>query len=67
MLRAWRRFVFMPEYGWWAEKVCHVFLARPVLRKGEPLEAGHTAVWAPLGDAAGLLANPAEAAFLRGL
>ena len=66
-LGAWRRFVFMPEYGRWAEKVCHVFLARPALRHGEPREAAHTALWAPLTAAAALLANPAEADFLRRL
>lgn len=66
-LGAWRRFAFMPEYDRWAEKVCHVFLARPVARRGEPSEPGHAALWAPLAQAPGLLANPAEAAFLRGL
>ena len=29
-LGAFRRFVFMPEYDMWAEKVCHIYLARPI-------------------------------------
>ena len=66
-LGAYRRFAFMPEYGWWAEKLCHVYVVRPALRLGPPREPGHTAFWAPLGDAAGLLANPAERDFVRRL
>ena len=31
-LGAYRRFVFMPEYNLWAEKVCTVFVAWPVLK-----------------------------------
>jgi 8-oxo-dGTP diphosphatase len=64
-LGAYRRFVFMPEYGWWAEKLCHVYVARPALCLGPPREPGHTALWAPIGDAAGLLENPAERDFMR--
>lgn len=59
-LGTWRRFAYMPEYDRWAEKVCHVFLARPVLRLGEPTEPGHRALWAPLREAADLLDQPAE-------
>ncbi|MDE3029213.1 MAG: NUDIX hydrolase, partial [Paracoccaceae bacterium] len=44
-LGAFRRFTFMPEYEIWAEKLCTVYLARPVLRLGPPVEAGHTEVW----------------------
>ena len=62
---AYRRFVFMPEYGLWAEKVCQVWIARPVRRLGEPSEAGHAAIWAPPGMAVGLLVNPAERDFVR--
>jgi 8-oxo-dGTP diphosphatase len=44
-LGAFRSFTFMPEYDIWAEKLCHIYLARPVRRHGPPQEAGHTAVW----------------------
>lgn len=40
-----RRFTYMPEYDLWAEKVCMIFVARPVRRIGLPTEAGHKAVW----------------------
>ena len=28
-LGAFRRFVFMPEYDLWAEKICHIYVAKP--------------------------------------
>lgn len=62
-LGVFRRFAFMPEYDLWAEKVAHVYLARPTIALGPPPEAEHTAVWVPLAEAAGLLANPGDAAF----
>ena len=40
-LGAFRRFVFMPDYDLWAEKLCHVYIARPVYQVSEPLEADH--------------------------
>ncbi|MDF0601324.1 NUDIX hydrolase [Psychromarinibacter sp. C21-152] len=62
-LGAYRRFTYMPEYDLWAEKICHIYLARPVRRHGPPVEAGHTAWWLDPGDALGLLANSGDRAF----
>ncbi len=62
---AYRRFAFMPEYELWAEKLCEVWLARPVRRHGEPSEAGHMAFWAAPAAALDLLANEGERDFLR--
>jgi len=44
-LGAFRRFTYMPEYDLWARKICHVWLARPALRRGPPAEPGHSAGW----------------------
>ena len=62
---AFRRFTYMPEFDLWAEKVCQIYLGRPALCLGEPLEQGHTAVWAPAALAADMLGNPGDAWFLR--
>ena len=62
---AFRRFTYMPEYNLWAEKVCQVYLGRPALCLGDPLEQGHSAVWAPVALAADMLGNPGDAFFLR--
>jgi len=66
-LGAFRRFTFMPEYDLWAEKVCHIYVARPVLRLGPPVEALHTAMWCPAQEAVTLLSNAGERDFLRRL
>ncbi|WP_295044019.1 NUDIX hydrolase [uncultured Paracoccus sp.] len=63
-LGAYRRFVFMPDYGWWAEKLCHVWIARPILRLSAPTEAHHSARWASPLAALDLLADPGARAFL---
>jgi len=63
-LGAFRRFTYMPEYDLWAEKVCRVFVARPVLRLGPPREAGHRAVWTRAADGGALLGNPGDRALL---
>lgn len=63
-LGAFRRFTFMPEYDLWAEKVCTVYLARPVRRLGPPSEAGHTAIWLPVEEALTRLGNPGDRAML---
>jgi 8-oxo-dGTP diphosphatase len=64
-LGAYRRFVFMPEYDLWAEKVCEVWLARPVRRHGAPSEAGHMAFWASPEVALDMIPNEGERDFLR--
>ena len=66
-LGAFRRFTFMPEYDLWAEKLCSVYLARPVRPLGPPSEAGHTAVWLPVDEALLRLGNPGDRAMLASL
>ncbi|RLJ41369.1 8-oxo-dGTP diphosphatase [Litoreibacter meonggei] len=66
-LGAFRRFVYMPEYGYWAEKLCSVYIARPVLQRGPPIEPDHSAVWMSPADAAKLLGNEGDRHFVREL
>lgn len=63
-LGAFRRFCHMPEYDLWAEKICTIYLARPVRPVGPPTESGHSAVWLPVVEALDLLGNPGDRAFL---
>ncbi|MGQ0565049.1 MAG: NUDIX domain-containing protein [Gemmobacter sp.] len=63
-LGAFRRFTFMPEYDLWAEKVCTIYVARPLRRVGPPSEAGHSAVWMPASEALRRLGNPGDRAML---
>jgi 8-oxo-dGTP diphosphatase len=64
-LGAFRRYTYMPEYDLWAEKLCHVYLARPVRRIMDPIEPDHTALWAPHGLAAEMVENDGDRAFIR--
>lgn len=63
-LGAYRRFVFMPEYDLWAEKLCAVFLARPVRRHSLPIEKHHTALWSSMDDAIDMLESDGDRLFL---
>ena len=64
-LGAFRRYVYMPEYEMWAEKLCHIFLARPALKIGPPTEQGHSCHWATFDEALERVANSGDRHFLR--
>ena len=57
---AFRRFVYMPEYDLWADKICTVYCADPVRQLGDPIEEGHTDHLVP----AALVENPGDRAFI---
>ncbi len=63
-LGAFRRFVFMPEYDLWAEKLCHIYLARPTRVIGPPVERDHLALWSPARTAARILGNAGDRHFV---
>ena len=63
-LGAYRRFAFMPNYGQYAEKLCHIWIARPILRLSAPTELHHSARWASPRAAMDLLGDPGARAFL---
>lgn len=63
-LGVFRRFTFMPEYDIWAEKLCHIYRARPVRPHGPPTEVGHLALWLEPQDAVRKLYNDGDADFV---
>ncbi|NNE52233.1 MAG: NUDIX hydrolase [Sulfitobacter sp.] len=63
-LGAFRRFVFMPEYDLWAEKLCHVYLAQPVQQIRAPVEPDHATLTLPAPDAVSALGNDGDRMFL---
>ena len=63
-LGSYRRFAFMPDHGRFAEKLCHVWIARPIRRLSAPTEPHHSAQWASPQAALDLLADPGARAFL---
>ena len=60
---AFRRFVYMPEYDMWAEKLCTIYAARPVRRVCDPTEPGHTALVVDPGTALRTLGNEGDRMF----
>jgi 8-oxo-dGTP diphosphatase len=64
-LGAFRRFVYMPEYDQWAEKICHVYVARPTRQVCDPIEPNHfTTVMDPT-EAAISLGNDGDRMFVE--
>lgn len=63
-LGAFRRFSYIPEYGFWAEKLCTIYVAAPVRQLGPPGEDGHLALWAAPELAAKELGNPGDRFFV---
>lgn len=63
-LGAYRRFTYMPEYNKWAEKICVIYIAKPIMRLGAPSEPGHTAMWMTANDALEKITNVGDRAFL---
>lgn len=61
-LARYRQFTWMPEYGFHAEKVCHVYLGRVGSRVGPPSEPGHAAMWMRPQEAVERLASPGNRA-----
>lgn len=61
---AYRRFCYMPDYDIYAEKLCSVWLARPVMRLMAPSEPGHEACWVRPDQAMTMLPDPGSKAAL---
>lgn len=64
-LGAFRRFVYMPEYDLWAEKLCHIYVAHPVRQIAEPIEPDHITMVLSGEDAVEALGNEGDSMFLR--
>ena len=56
---------FMPDYDLWAQKLCHVYVARMGRRMGPPTEAGHAPAVLPWEEAALRVAARGDRHFLR--
>ena len=62
---AFRRFVFMPEYDLWAEKLCHVYVAHPVRQIAEPIELDHHTMVLSGEEAVVALGNAGDRMFMK--
>lgn len=63
-LGMFHRFTYMPDYDLYAQKQCHIYTARLGLRRSEPTEVGHAAVFLPWATAVEKLAVPGDRHFV---
>ena len=59
------RFVYMPEYSKWAQKVCHIYICKGLYNLTSPLEKGHKAVLMKPREAVCLLESPGDRFFVK--
>ncbi len=64
-LGAYKRFIYMPEYELWAEKICHIYVARPCYRLCDPIEIDHTDHILSVPLALEVMANDGDRDFVR--
>jgi 8-oxo-dGTP diphosphatase len=61
----YKYYTYMPEYSFWAEKLCHIYTARPIIQKCDPTQKGHYPVWLPASDAIEKLASEGDKTFVQ--
>ena len=61
----YQRFVFMPEYAFWAQKICHIYACRGVYPITAPTEDGHIPLLTTPDLAIQLIQNSGDIDFLR--
>ena len=66
-LGMFHRYTYMPEYDLHAQKLCHVYHARPGPQRGAPTEPGHAAVFLPWAVAQERLAVSGDRHFVARL
>ena len=65
LLGRYRQYGYIPEYDMWAEKICSLYLARPVRQISAPQHAEHSVIWTSPAKATQLLTNAGDRAFVR--
>lgn len=63
-LGVFRRFAYMPDYDLWAEKICHVYVARPVYQVKAPVEPDHQSLVVSPGEAVQIMGNDGDRQFV---
>lgn len=64
-LGVYKRFTFMPEYDLWAEKICHIYVARPIKKLCDPSEEGHFAHWISVCDLPSVIESEGDLSFAQ--
>ena len=62
---SYQHFVFMPEYNFWAHRICHIYSCKGIYPITPPTEKGHIPLITTPDLAIKLLHQSGEIAFLR--
>ena len=60
-----QHFVFMPEYDFWAQRICHIYSCRGIYPITPPTENGHIPLITNPNLAIKLIKNSGEISFLK--
>ncbi|PCH98621.1 MAG: NUDIX hydrolase [Rhodobacteraceae bacterium] len=64
-LGAYQRYTFMPDYELWAQKICHIYLCVPTMKRAEPTEPHHRNLWVSPDEAYEVLSSDGDRDFLE--
>ncbi len=64
-LGTYQRFVFMPEYDLWAQKICHIYYCKGIYPLSNPMEIGHVPLLTTPETAIKLLQSHGDIAFIK--
>lgn len=63
----YQRYTYLPDYEYWAQKICHIYLCRPAFQVCPPTEPFHSALWLSGHEAVEQLSNEGDRTFLAEL
>ncbi|MFS4436930.1 NUDIX domain-containing protein [Paracoccaceae bacterium GXU_MW_L88] len=63
-LGAYQRYAWLPEYGFYARKICQIYICRPVRRLGPATEPDHMPLWMSAANAVAHIDVSGDAVFV---
>ena len=64
-ITTYKKFDYLDEYGFYAEKICNIFEGRALFMRGNPTEPGHEAAFFDPEIAINILHNRPDSAILK--
>ncbi len=64
-IRTYQKFIFMPEYNLWAQKICSVYVAKGIYPISDPTENNHFSFLTEPAVASRILHSPADRFFVK--
>ena len=64
-ISTYQKFIFMPEYNLWAQKICSVYVAKGIYPISDPTETNHFPFLTAPAVASRILHSPADRNFVK--